>query len=76
MPALDGSLRPYPVHSGNKLHIKNHYSANTDPRLNGNVGTKIDTGADEDPRYESFILADGEKKVEVEPETREYTVVT
>lgn len=50
------------------------YSANKDPRINGNVGTKIDV-ADDQPldRHELFLLEEGEKKVEFEPETREHT---
>ena len=48
------------------------YACNLDPRINGNVGTKIDVSADQPPdRYELFLLGDGEKKVEYEPETRE-----
>ncbi|KAK5164068.1 DNA-directed RNA polymerase II core subunit [Saxophila tyrrhenica] len=47
------------------------YSCSLDPRINGNVGTKIDVLADLPPdRYELFLLEDGEKKVEFEPETR------
>lgn len=47
------------------------YSMNKDPRINGNVGTKIDVLADQPPdRHELFLLEDGEKKVELEPETR------
>lgn len=48
------------------------YSLVTDPRVNGNVGSEIDVSADLPPdRYELFLLGDGEKKVEYEPETRE-----
>ena len=45
------------------------YSCVTDPRINGNVGTKIDIDVPPD-RHELFLLEDGEKKVEYEPETR------
>lgn len=34
--------------------------------------TKIDVTHDEHDRFESFVLAEGEKKVEVEQETRMY----
>lgn len=48
------------------------YSNVTDPRVHGNVGTKVDVTTDVPDRYELFLLGDGEKKVEYEPETREY----
>jgi hypothetical protein len=49
------------------------YSMNKDPRINGNVGTKIDVTSDQPPdRHELFLLEDGEKKVEFEPETRKH----
>lgn len=49
------------------------YSMNRDPRIHGNVGTRIDVMADLPPdRHELFLLEDGEKKVEFEPETREF----
>lgn len=47
-----------------------------DPRVHGNVGTKIDVSADlPPPRYELFLLGDGEKKVEYDPETRKPSLV-
>ena len=45
------------------------YSCVLDPRINGNVGTKIDIDIPPD-RHELFLLDDGEKKVEYDPETR------
>ena len=49
------------------------YSCNKDPRINGNVGTKVDVTDDLPPeRHELFLLSDGEKKVEYEPETRTF----
>lgn len=48
------------------------YACNKDPRVNGNVGTKIDVNVDEIIRSELYKLDDGEQKVEVEPETREH----
>ena len=50
--------------------FKCRYSPQLDPRTHMNLGPKIDVEADKEPRFESFILGDGEKKVEVEPETR------
>ncbi|KAF2765175.1 RBP11-like subunits of RNA polymerase [Teratosphaeria nubilosa] len=55
---------------GGKPPITSHYAGNLDPRLNGNVGTKIDTTVDEHASFESFLLGDGEKKVTFVPETR------
>ena len=47
------------------------YSYVGDPRVHGNIGTKVDVTADIPPdRYELFLLGDGEKKVEYDPETR------
>ena len=48
------------------------YNFNSDPRIvQGGVGSKIEIDPGPD-RYELFLLGDGEKKVEYEPETREY----
>lgn len=59
------------AHSALGAHsFSNRMSHGTDPRL-GNRGARLDLWADDDDRYESFILGDGEKKVEVDPETRE-----
>lgn len=58
-------------HYGLDSHV-NRQSLAQDPRYKTcSVGTKIDTSADIENRYESFILDDGQKKVEVDPETRE-----
>ena len=47
------------------------YACNKDPRTHGNVGTKVDVTDDLPPdRHELFLLDEGEKKVEYEPETR------
>ena len=51
------------------------YSCVKDPRVHGNVGTKIDIDQPPD-RYELFLLGDGEKKVEFEPETRKLRAQT
>ena len=45
------------------------YACVLDPRIGGNVGTNIDIDMPPD-RHELFLLDDGEKKVEYEPETR------
>ncbi|KAK4546129.1 hypothetical protein LTR36_002266 [Oleoguttula mirabilis] len=45
------------------------YAANKDPRVNGNVGSKMVVDGVPD-RHELFLLADGEKKITFEPETR------
>jgi hypothetical protein len=56
---------------------KSGYSCNKDPRIHGNVGTKIDVTADlPPPRHELFLLDDDEKKVEFEPETRKSSTIT
>lgn len=48
------------------------YSCVNDPRIHGNVSTKVDATVDVPPdRSELYLLDDGEKKVEIEPETRE-----
>ncbi|KAK4500118.1 hypothetical protein PRZ48_008304 [Zasmidium cellare] len=50
---------------------RNRIAAGQDPRIFGAQGPKfLDLDADQQTRYESFILGDDEKKVEVEPETR------
>lgn len=50
--------------------FKNRYSASLDPRIRGNTGANLDLQADDTVRYESFILDEGQKKVESDPETR------
>lgn len=40
------------------------------PRGTQSGGTHTDTAANLPARHEAFLLAEGEKKVEVEPETR------
>lgn len=42
-----------------------------DQRYTGNNGTKCEPAVDTPDRFESFLLGEGEQKVEVEPETRE-----
>jgi hypothetical protein len=67
-----GGKEPYGLSSN-----KAGYSFNKDPRIHGNVGTKIDVTADlPPPRHELFLLDDDEKKVEFEPETRESSAIT
>lgn len=67
-PRKKTGLQPYSVWSN-----ACGYSCVKDPRTHGNVGTKVDILADlADERHELFLLEDGEKKVEVDPETREY----
>jgi hypothetical protein len=62
-----GGKEPYGLSSH-----KAGYPSCKDPRIHGNVGTKIDVTADlPPPRHELFLLDDDEKKVEFEPETRE-----
>lgn len=52
---------------------RNRVAAGQDPRIFGAQGPKfLDLDVDQQSRYESFILADDEKKVEVDPETRKY----
>lgn len=58
-----GMLRP-----GHYAHSAG-YSGASDPRIHGNVGTKIDIDIPPD-RHELFLLAEGEKKITFEPETR------
>lgn len=45
------------------------YFTDEDAKIHGNVGTKIDIAGPPD-RHESYLLAEGEKKVTLEPETR------
>lgn len=47
-------------------------SSAADQKYSGNIGTKCDPASDIPDRFESFLLGEGEQKVEVEPETREY----
>ncbi|KAK0929675.1 DNA-directed RNA polymerase II core subunit, partial [Friedmanniomyces endolithicus] len=44
------------------------YAANRDPRISGNVETKIEIDTAPD-RYELFLLGEGEKKITLEVET-------
>ncbi|KAK3701080.1 DNA-directed RNA polymerase II core subunit [Vermiconidia calcicola] len=65
-----------PIKLGGRLPVGNYsnssgYSCVKDPRIHGNTGTKVDVVIDQPPdRHELFLLDDGEKKVEYEPETR------
>jgi len=66
---------PYTPKKGGELPMGHaNYSANysrvKDPRVHGNVGTKIDVTVDIADRSELYRLDDGENKVDVEPETR------
>ena len=55
---------------GNWSHSSG-YSCVKDPRIHGNAGTKVQVQHDLPPdRHELFLLDEGEKKVEHEPETR------
>lgn len=65
-PVTPRKRAPLPV--GRSNHQCGH-SIVTDPRLHGNVGTKIEIDIPPD-RHELFLLDDGEKKIEYEPETR------
>ena len=51
------------------------YSAVKDPRIHGNVGTKLEIDIPPD-RHELFLLSEGEKKITFEPETRESTITS
>ena len=64
---LSGRL---PAHS---YHHSCGYSGVLNPRIGGNVGSKllVDTAPD---RYELFLLGEGEKKVTLEVETRKPTI--
>ena len=60
---------------GHDAHV-NRLPACKDPRIHGSVGAKhMDVSADEQPRFESFILEDGMKKVEVDQETRKCCIL-
>ncbi len=53
-------------------HAFRHFPTQ-DPRIHGNTGAQIDPTEDSPPeRHELFLLGDGEKKVEYEPETRTF----
>lgn len=43
-----------------------------DPRIGGNTCTKVEPAVDLVHSTEIFLLEDGEKKVEIEPETRAF----
>ncbi|KXT03170.1 hypothetical protein AC579_6875 [Pseudocercospora musae] len=65
--ALTGGVHP---HLGVDSHV-NRISQGCDPRNKTHaVGALIDIAADQRDSYESFILDEGQKKVEVDPETR------
>ena len=72
---MPGSDPPTPKKGGHlptaHQSYKASYSLVLDPRVNGNVGSKCNADLPPD-RYELFLLGDGEKKVEYEPETREW----
>ena len=62
------------VGSGGKLPVGHashgaRHSCSLDPRVRGKVGMRVEIDFPPD-RYELFLLGEGEKKVEVEPETR------
>lgn len=61
-----GGKDPFGMYSNKALH-----AVNKDPRTHGNVCTMIEPYVDPQDRTELFLLDEGEKKVEIEPETRE-----
>jgi len=58
-----------------RLHYLGNYAtripAVRDPRIKGSTETNVKTEVDTTDRHELFLLADGEKKVEMETVTRE-----
>lgn len=73
--ASDAPKTPSPKKGG--LLPPGHYSASArtspalDPRIRARVGPTIQPEIDRPDRFETFLLGDGENKVEMESETRE-----
>ena len=70
---------PTPKKSGGRLPFGHYsfsagYAANKDPRTGGNNGDGINTAIDIPDRNELFLLAENERKVELETETRKSPV--
>ena len=55
------------------LQYATGYKGNTDPRLFGSTETNVKAEINIPDRHELFLLADGERKVEMETVTREST---
>lgn len=51
-------------------HYASRYSGVTDPRIRGSTWTNVKPEIDIPDRHELFLLADGERKVEMETVTR------
>lgn len=60
------------AHSKRVSHYANRYSAVTDPRVRGSTWTNVKPEIDIPDRHELFLLADGERKVEMETVTRKF----
>lgn len=71
-PVLTGGQNPHFGYDSNK----NRTAVGLDASRLQHVGSLIDTAVDIPDRYESFLLGEGEKKVEVEQETRKYIFAT
>ena len=65
-----GSQAPFGHHS-----YANRHSISHDPTIHGAVGSKMDKYDSQLDRHELFLLEDGEKKVEFEPETRKSSYI-
>jgi hypothetical protein len=50
----------------------NRYASVLDPRMNGSTWTNVKPEIDIPDRHELFLLADGERKVEMETVTRKF----
>lgn len=60
------------LHEQRVSHYANRYSSVTDPRKNGSTWTNVKPEIDVLDRHELFLLADGERKVEMETVTRKF----
>ncbi|KAF2212712.1 hypothetical protein CERZMDRAFT_41122 [Cercospora zeae-maydis SCOH1-5] len=65
-PASTGGQHPLPGHTSHEIRT----AAVLDARYKQHFESFIDPSVDQPDRYESFLLGEGEKKVEVEQETR------
>ena len=63
---------PRPVRIQRMGQYAIRYSGALDPRISGSTWTNVKPEIDEPDRHELFLLADGERKVEMETVTRKF----
>lgn len=65
---------PRPAHIQRMYQYADRYTGVKDPRIRGSTWTNVKAEIDIPDRHELFLLADGERKVEMETVTRKSTL--